>query len=103
MEEVEIPIGAHHILFIGGVNKEIFTGAWKREKALSVALESGDTWHPGTLQRYYFSAGSQIGIIVNKVNIRNETIIIKSEIDDDYAFEYLLVPLWLRSGMASFF
>ena len=42
MEEVKIQL-APTILFIGGVNKEIFTGAWKREKALSVALESGDT------------------------------------------------------------
>jgi cyclically-permuted mutarotase family protein len=38
-----IPVGAHHILFVGGVNKEIFADAWSRERTFSNAIISGDT------------------------------------------------------------
>lgn len=38
-----IPIGAHHILFVGGVNKEIFGDALFRERQHSIAVKSGDS------------------------------------------------------------
>lgn len=34
--------GVHHIMFIGGVNKDIFSQAWKRERELSGAVLSGN-------------------------------------------------------------
>ncbi|MFC2123397.1 cyclically-permuted mutarotase family protein [Bacteroidota bacterium] len=37
-----IPVGAHHILFIGGVNHDIFRNAWKRERLINNANENGD-------------------------------------------------------------
>ncbi len=38
-----ISIGVHHILFVGGVNREIFYKAWVRERKYSEALKSGDS------------------------------------------------------------
>ena len=38
-----ISIGAHHILFTGGVNKEIFYNAWIRERRYVDAVKSGDS------------------------------------------------------------
>ena len=38
-----IPIGVHHILFIGGVDREIFSEAWVRERRYQEALKSGDS------------------------------------------------------------
>lgn len=38
-----IPIGAHHILFLGGVNKDIFANAWILERQLAGAIKSGDS------------------------------------------------------------
>ena len=38
-----ISIGAHHILFTGGVNKEIFYDAWVRERRYADAVKSGDS------------------------------------------------------------
>jgi cyclically-permuted mutarotase family protein len=38
-----MPVGTHHILFVGGVNKDIFADALERERTLSNALKSGDT------------------------------------------------------------
>ncbi len=38
-----IPLGMNSILFIGGVNRDIFYNAWKRERELKNAKESGDS------------------------------------------------------------
>ncbi len=38
-----IPSGGKHILFIGGVNHDIFSKAWKRERAIQHAQKIGDT------------------------------------------------------------
>lgn len=38
-----IPIGTHHILFVGGVNREIFTEAWIQERKYANAVKSGDS------------------------------------------------------------
>lgn len=38
-----IAIGTNHILFIGGVNREIFYNAWKKEWEGKIATESGDS------------------------------------------------------------
>ena len=46
-----IPVGTHHIIFAGGVNKKIFADAWRRERAFSNAIESGDTLASNKLSR----------------------------------------------------
>jgi cyclically-permuted mutarotase family protein len=38
-----IPIGTHHMLFVGGVNKKIFQEAWMRERSYARALAMGDS------------------------------------------------------------
>ncbi len=38
-----IPIGTHHMLFVGGVNKEKFYNAWLRERQYANALKLGDS------------------------------------------------------------
>ena len=38
-----IAIGAQHILFTGGVNRDIFFDAWKREREIKVAVSKNDT------------------------------------------------------------
>jgi len=38
-----ISMGAHHALFVGGVNQEIFFKAWKRERNLQLAKDRNDT------------------------------------------------------------
>ena len=54
-----IPVGTHHILFVGGVNKEIFTDAWSRERALSNALKSGDSITSNRLSREIYKYFTQ--------------------------------------------
>lgn len=38
-----IAIGTQHILFTGGVNRDIFFDAWKREREIKVAVSKNDT------------------------------------------------------------
>ncbi len=38
-----IPIGSHHILFTGGVNRDIFFKAWKRDCKIKEIKKTGDT------------------------------------------------------------
>ncbi len=38
-----IPVGTNHILFIGGVNREIFYNAWNKERQGKIAIETDDT------------------------------------------------------------
>ena len=38
-----IPIGSHHILFTGGVNRDIFFKAWKRDRKIKEIIKTGDT------------------------------------------------------------
>ncbi len=38
-----VAIGTQHILFTGGVNRELFFDAWKRERNIELARESNDT------------------------------------------------------------
>jgi len=38
-----IPLGMNHILFIGGVNRDLFGQAWKQERQGKLAMERGDT------------------------------------------------------------
>lgn len=46
-----VAIGVHHILFIGGVNPDIFREAWKRERQLQNALKNGRTEQIDSLKR----------------------------------------------------
>ena len=46
-----IPIGAHHILFVGGVDREIFYNAWVLERQYANAVKSGDSTHIKELGR----------------------------------------------------
>ena len=40
-----IPVGTHHILFVGGINKDIFKKGWELErKAITIKKESGYDW-----------------------------------------------------------
>jgi SSS family solute:Na+ symporter len=49
-----IAIGTQHIIFTGGVNREIFFNAWKRERSIQHALDQGDTaLHSSLLQEKY--------------------------------------------------
>jgi len=36
-----VPVGTHHILFVGGVNYYIFQDAWKHERLIKTALKEG--------------------------------------------------------------
>ena len=38
-----VPVGVHHILFIGGINREIFYNAWKRERNFTIATKESDS------------------------------------------------------------
>jgi len=38
-----IPVGTHHILFVGGINKDIFRKGWELERKLSLLKKSQDT------------------------------------------------------------
>ncbi len=38
-----IAIGAHHVLFVGGVDRELFYDAWVRERQYTDAVKSGDS------------------------------------------------------------
>ena len=54
-----ISLGMNHILFVGGVNRNIFGEAWKLERQAKLAIETGDTafarkyarWKPGYLSQ----------------------------------------------------
>lgn len=38
-----IPMGAHHLLFLGGVNRDRFYDAWKKERKIALAQQAGDS------------------------------------------------------------
>lgn len=45
-----IPSGMNHIIFMGGVHRETFQKAWKKERQGKIALELGDT---AAISRYF--------------------------------------------------
>lgn len=38
-----IPVGTHHILFVGGVNKEVFSNGWQLERQVALKKNNQDT------------------------------------------------------------
>jgi len=83
-----IPVGTHHIIFIGGVNKEVFANAWKRERTYSDALRSGDTLASGRLENEIHTYFTQIPALYqfNKEVLAYHTITGTWAIIDDYPF-----------------
>jgi cyclically-permuted mutarotase family protein len=83
-----IAVGTHHIIFLGGVNKDIFTDAWKRERAYSSALGSEDTLVSGRLANEIHNYFTQIPewYQFNKEVLAYHTITGTWAIIDDYPF-----------------
>jgi len=50
-----IAVGTQHILFTGGVNKDIFFQAWKRERHIQIARDAGDSLALRTLLQEQFN------------------------------------------------
>jgi len=46
-----IPIGVHHMIFIGGVNRQIFHDAWEKERKLQKAENNSDTVKISTIKK----------------------------------------------------
>lgn len=49
-----IPIGAHHILFLGGVNRERFFDAWKKERNIALAQQAADSTELNKLNKWRY-------------------------------------------------
>lgn len=49
-----IPMGAHHILFLGGVNRDRFFDAWKKERNIALTQQAGDSTRLNELNKWRY-------------------------------------------------